>query len=219
MFTGIEVPFALAFLYPALNYWWFPKIKPDIEKEIKHESQEMEGVEIYDYHSVYHPPTYVNVNNIMVPIGGHTAKERKALLSKHISKDKQTVYFNYWQVDNDIDINKSFAKEAHINNYSALERTFKYYNIPVDNFAINLPLKVNYFNYKNGCYFHNVGGVATDKDLLIKKTLWSKRLPLTITVPIITGVCVGACWFHYAFSYGPYYPPFHPKRIKGYFKK
>ena len=98
MFTGIEVPFVFAFLYPGLNhYWWYPKLKPDVEKEIEKEDQEMDGVEMFDYHNESVPPVYVNLNNIILPVGGGMNRVTKVLLTKHISKDKEKEYGNKWQ--------------------------------------------------------------------------------------------------------------------------
>jgi hypothetical protein len=223
MITGLEIPFIFALLYPSLNYiWLWPKLKPDIEKEIEHEQQEMDGVEIWDYHNEYSPPIYLNLNNIVIPVGGYTSKVTKTLLTKHISKDKQKEYHQYYQIDNEEDSKRSHTKTSHINTQEAFVKTFKYYNIPTDRFAINLPLKINYYNYKNGFYLHRLGGIASDKEKLVKDVLWRKRLPLTITIPSITMLCFTACWLYYAISshsiYSePYYPPFHYKRINSYF--
>lgn len=225
MITGIEIPYLLALLYPGLNYiWLFPKIKPDVEKEIQHEPLEMDGVEIYDYHLQTAPPTYINVNNIMIPVGGSTFKEKKFLLSKHISTDKKKEYFNYSQIEDKNDINMSFTKESHINTQSALTKTFYHYRIPTDRFAINLPLQIKYYHYKNGFYIHKLGGVASNKNNLVKEVLWRKRLPLTITIPTIAGIGLVCSWAYYAiqpnYYYHPkYYAPFHYERIIGYFKK
>jgi hypothetical protein len=224
MFTGIELPFLAALLYPSLNFiWLFPKLKPEVEKEVEHEQQEMDGVEIWDYHMDTAPRAYVNVNNIIVPVGGGMNKVKKMLLSKHISKDKKKEYFNFHQIEDDVDIKQSHTKTSHINTQEAFRKTFKYYNIPTDRFAVNLPLMVKYYNYKNGLYIHKLGLVASSKDKLVKEILWRKRLPLTMTIPIIAGTCLTMCWFHYAFGYQSiyldlYYPPFHYKRIMGYFK-
>ena len=93
MITGIELPFLATLLYPSLNYYWlFPKLKPDVEKEVEHEQQEMDGVEMWDYHMETDPPVYVNLNNIILPVGGGMNKVKKMLLSKHISKDKKKEY-------------------------------------------------------------------------------------------------------------------------------
>lgn len=105
-------------------------------------------------------------------------------------------------------------------------KTFKYYNIPTDRFAVNLPLQVKYHNYKNGFYIHKLGNVASDKNKLVNDVLWRKRLPLTITIPTMAGMGLFCCWLYYAldstsnyYYYKPqYYPPFHYKRIMGYFK-
>jgi hypothetical protein len=222
MITGIEIPFTLALLYPGLNYiWLFPKLKPEVEKEIQHEAQEMDGVEMYDYHMESTAPTYVNVNNVMIPIGGGMNRVSKFLLSKHISKDKQKEYFNYLQIDDEADSKLSHTKTSHINTQAAFIKTFKYYNIPTDRFAVNLPLKIKYYNYKNGFYIHKIGYVASNKDKLVKEVLWRKRLPLTVTIPSIAVVCLTGCWFYYApkndYGWNTYYPPFHYKRIMGYF--
>ncbi len=224
MFTGIEFPYILALLYPSLNYvWWFPKISKKTENEIRHVPEEMHGIQIYHYQSVYHPPTYVNVSNVMVPIGGYTSKEKRPLYAKHISPDKKNEYFNYWQIDDNTDINMSFTHKSHINSDAALTHTFNTYNIPLDRFAINLPLEVRYYNYKNGMYLNNVAGVATDKSKLLKEVQWCKRLPWTMTVPITAASGLLTCWLYYGmqspYAATEYYPPFHPKRIKGYFKK
>lgn len=224
MFTGIEIPFEFAFIYPGLNYyWWYPKLKPDVEKEIEKEDQEMDGVEMWDYHNESIPPTYVNVNNIMVPVGGGIDRVTKMLLTKHISKDKQKEYFNFHQIEDETDAKLSRTKSSHINTQEAFIKTFKYYNISTDRFAVNLPLKINYYNYKNGFYIHKFGLVASDKNKLVKEVLWRKRLPLTVTVPVFAGTCLTLCWLHYAFvrnyNFSHYYPPFHPKRINNYFTK
>jgi hypothetical protein len=222
MFTGIEIPFIVALLYPSLTYYWlYPKIKPEVEKEIEHEQQEMDGVEMWDYHNETVPPTYINLNNIIVPVGGGMNRVTKILLTKHISKDKKKEYFNFHQLEDEADIKLSKTKSSHINTQEAFMKTFKYYNIPTDRFAINLPLKIDYYNYKNGFYIHKFGLVASSKDKLVKEILWRKRLPLTMTVPIIAGTCLTMCWLHYAlvrnYNFSNYYPPFHYKRIKGYF--
>lgn len=223
MITGIEIPYFFALLYPSLNYiWLFPKLKPNVEKEIEHELKPIDGVEIYDYQLETEPATYINVGNIMVPIGGGTFKDRRFLLSKHISTDKKQEYFNYRPIDDKIDINMSFTKESHINTHSALAKTFKHYLIPTDKFAINLPLHINYYHYKDGIYLHKIGLVGSNKDKLVQAVLWQKRLPFTMTIPIIAGAGLVCCWTYYAiqsdYSYYPkYYPPFHYKRIKSYF--
>lgn len=223
MITGIEIPSLLALLYPGLNYvWLFPKIKPDIEKEVQHEPLEMDGVEIYDYHTETVPPTYVNVNNIMIPVGGGADRVKKILLTKHISKDKKKEYFNYCQIEDKNDINMSFTKKSHINTHSSLEKTFRHYKIPTSNFAINLPLQIKYYNYKNGFYLHKLGGIASNRDKLVEEVLWRKRVPLTLTIPIVAGIGLFCSWAWYAIQpeysyYEKYYPPFHYKRIKSYF--
>jgi hypothetical protein len=148
------------------------------------------------------------------------------LLSKHISKDKKKEYFNFHQIEDELDAKQSHTKTSHINTQAAFEKTFKYYNIPTDRFAVNLPLMVKYHNYKYGLYIHKLGLIASSKDKLVSEVLWRKRLPLTMTVPIIATTCLTMCWFYYvldtagSYYYKPqYYPPFHPQRIKGYFKK
>ena len=228
MITGIEIPYLLAFLYPSLNHFWlWPKLKPDVEKEIEHEPQEMDGVEMYDYHNEYTPPIYANVNNIVIPVGGgYSSKVTKSLLTKHISKDKKKEYFNYHQIEDEDDSKLSHTKTSHINTQEAFIKTFKYYNIPTDRFAVNLPLKVKYYNYKNGFYIHKIGDIASNKDKLVKEVLWRRRMPLTITIPTIAGVGLLMCWGYYTLdsvgSYyykNQYYAPFHYKRIMGYFKK
>jgi hypothetical protein len=223
MITGLELPFIAALLYPSLSFYWlFPKIKPDVEKEIEHEQQEMDGVEMWDYHNEFIPPTYVNVNNIILPVGGGTDRVAKMLLTKHISKNKEKEYFNFHQIEDEVDTKLSKTKSSHINTQEAFVKTFKYYNIPTDRFAVTLPLKIDYYNYKNGFYIHKNGLVASNKEKLVKEILWRKRLPLTLTIPVIAGTCLTMCWVYYAISSeryysAPYYPPFHSKRIKGYF--
>lgn len=224
MITGIEVPYLLALLYPSLNYiWLWPKLKPDVEKEIEHEPQEMDGVEMYDYHTEYQAPVYTNINNIVIPVSvGNTYKVTKALLTKHISKDKKKEYFNFHQIEDESDYKLSHTKTSHINTQEAFVKTFKYYNIPTDRFAVNLPLKVYYHNYKNGFYIHRLGGIASNKDKLVKEVLWRRRMPLTVTIPAVAGMGLFCCWFYYAiqpdyYYYTKYYAPFHPYRIKSYF--
>jgi hypothetical protein len=224
MITGIEVPYLLAFFYPSLNYFWlWPKLKPDVEKEIEHEPEEMDGVEMYDYHTEYQAPVYANINNVVIPVvSGNTYKVTKALLTKHISKDKKKEYFNFHQIEDESDYKLSHTKTSHINTQEAFIKTFKYYNIPTDRFAVNLPLKVHYHNYKNGFYIHRLGGIASNKDKLVREVLWRRRMPLTITIPAIAGMGLFCCWFYYAiqpdyYYHTKYYAPFHPKRIKGYF--
>ena len=225
MITGLEIPYLLALLYPSLNYiWLWPKLKPSIEKEVEHEQQEMDGVEISDYHMETAPPVYVNVNNIVLPVGGGLHKEKKLLLTKHISKDKSKDYFNFSQIDDEEDTKQSLTKVSHINTHDALVKTFKYYKIPTDQFAINLPLQVKYHNYKNGFYIHRLGSIASNKDKLVREVLWRRRIPLTMTIPIVAGTSLFCCWFYYALDSAssyyyrePYYPPFHYKRINSYF--
>jgi hypothetical protein len=219
MYTGLEIPYFLALFYPALNWvWWFPKIRPDVEKEIQHESDETDGVEVYDYRSEYIPPTYINVNNISVPVGGYTTKEARLLVAKLISKEKQNEYFNYSQIESKVDLSMSFMKRSHINTHDALIKTFNYYKIPTDRFAINLPLKINYFHYKNGFYYHKFGLVASNKENLVQSVLWRKRLPYTFIIGSTAALGLSACWFHYWVSHRGYLPPFHPERLKSYYK-
>lgn len=220
MITGVEIPFIAALLYPSLTvYWLYPKLKPEVEKEVEHEQQEMDGVEMRDYHNETVPPTYVNINNIILPVGGGMDRVTKILLTNHISKDKKKEYFNFHQIEDETDTRLSKIKSSHINTQEVFKKTFKYYNIPTDRFAVNLPLKIDYYNYKNGLYIHKLGLVASDKDKLVREILWRKRLPLTVTVPIIAGTCLSLSWFYYTLEsdWSNYYPPFHYKRIKGYF--
>jgi hypothetical protein len=223
MITGLEIPFTLALLYPSLTvYWLYPKLKPEVEKEVEHEQQEMDGVEMWDYHNKTIPPTYINLNNIIVPVGGGMDRVTKMLLTKHISKDKKKEYFNFHQIEDEADIKLSKTKSSHINTQEAFKKTFRYYNIPTDKFAVNLPLKIKYYNYKNGFYIHKLGLVASNKDKLVREILWRKRLPLTMTIPTLAGLGLICCWTHYALQYDSiyikkYYPPFHYKRIMGYF--
>lgn len=195
MITGIEIPYLFALLYPSLNYvWLFPKLKAVIEKEVEHEPLEMDGVEISDYHTKTAAPTYVNVTNIMIPIGGGTYSEKKLLLTKQISKDKKKEYFNFCQIDVTDDIKESLTKTSHINTNSALTKTFHHYRIPVSRFAITLPLEVKYYNYKNGFYIHRQYGIASNKDRLVKEVLWRRRLPLSVSIPTVAGIGLVCCW-------------------------
>jgi hypothetical protein len=182
----------------------------------------MDGVEMAGY--------MVSIDNI-----------RKFLLLKHISKDKKKEYFNFLQIENYADLKLSHTKTGHIHTQDDFIKTFKYYNIPTDRFAVNLPLKVDCYNYKNGFYIHKSGYIASNKDKLVKEILWHKRLPLTMTIPAIAGFCLALLWSEFAsetsqrtigdmYDYDRYnfpsyscrsvcYPPFHYKRIEGYFTK
>jgi len=219
----IEIPFTLAFLYPALTYFWlYPKLKPVVEKEVEHEQQEMDGVEMEGYNMV-------------------SIDRMKTLLSKHISKDRKKEYSNFFQIKNKADSKLSHAGTGYVKTVIDFAETVGYYNIPADRFAVNLPLKVDYYNYKNGFYIHKSGYIASNKDKLVKEILWHKRLPLTMTIPAIAGFCLALLWSEFAsetsqrtigdmYDYDRYnfpsyscrsvcYPPFHYKRIEGYFTK
>jgi hypothetical protein len=128
MIIDLEIFFTFALLYP--------KIKADVE----HEEQEMDGVEMCDYYNESVSPTYVNVNNIILPVGGGMNRVIKILFTKHISKDKKKEYCNFYQIEDEVDTKLSQTKTSHINTQEAFIKTFKYYNIPTDIFAINLPL-------------------------------------------------------------------------------
>lgn len=225
-----EIPFTLAFLYPGLTYFWlYPKLKPVIEKEVEHEKQEMDGIKMEGYN--------------MVSIG-----RMKILLSKHISKDKKKEYSNLFQIEDKADSKLSHIGTTFDYNQNALFiDTYKYYNILPSKvkFTNDLPLKLDYYNYKNGFYIHKSGYIASNKDKLVKEILWHKRLPLTMTIPAIAGFSLTFLWLNFAADslklswwnsvvestqdgmvYRQYYhplhynyPPFHYKRIEGYFTK
>jgi hypothetical protein len=222
MITGLEIPFLAAFLYPSLNYIkLFPKLKPTIEKEIEHVQQEMDGIEIYTCDTKYAAPIYISLYYVNIPVGGSASKKYNLLYAKHMSKDKKKEFYNFHQIKDKTDNKLNYKATKYINTEEAFLTTFKDYNIPNDQIEVTLPLKINYYNYKNGVYIHNLGVSASNKDTLVKEICWRKRLPLSVTIPIIATTCLVSCWIYYkvenkSYSKG-YYPPFHPKRIKGYF--
>lgn len=217
----VEIPITLAYLYPSLNLSWFKKHRPVVEKEITYEPNPLEGIEIYKYVTKYTSPTYVNVGNIILPINNSdTYQEHKLLTTKYYNKEK--TYTMYNSIDED---NKSVIE--HINTPSSLTETFKKYNICENEYSITLPLKINHYNYTKGAYLHNSGILSGNKDKLIKKVLFDRRLPLSITIPSIATAYVACCWIKYylynsynsTYNYhSDYYPPFHYKRFKNNFK-
>lgn len=227
MITGIEIPYVFALLYPSFNvFWWDPKLRPEVQKEIEHIDEPIYGIEIKDCHTKTYQPIYLNIKGfpMLLPLGGGTATNYKYLLSRHISNDKKKEYHNYCQIEDQADISMSFTKEGYINSYLSLLKICKQYNIPEDSFKINLPLKVKYYHYKDGLYLHKHGFVASNKHKLIDEILWRKRLPLTVTIPTIAGISLLCCWLEYytqkEYRYiSLYYPPFHYERIIGYFQK
>jgi hypothetical protein len=219
MISGIEAPFMFAFFYPYLNYvWWFPKQKPEIEREIFHRSEETNGIEIYEYYSQYIPPTYVTVGTVNVPVGGYTTQETRSILSRHICKGCDGGgYYNYYQVNNKADRSASFLRIGHINDYDGFNALFNNYMIPKDKVRVKLPLLVEYYKYKDGIYFHqNTGLVASNKNSLVQAVLWRKRLPFSLTIPAGAILCLSMSWVHYGLMPHQGLPPFHLKRLQKY---
>jgi len=235
MFTGIEIPFTFALLYPTLNYLWFPIKKKEIEKEIKYEPNQLKGIELYNYEIKKSGPTYVLINNVNVAIpNNNTYREENKYLSKHLILDQKKSdpnhYNDFWQINDKEDIGKSLVMTKTIVNKKMLDKILKNYDI-TDQDKTNFPLKANIHKYKNGAYYiyvhrykncayHKAALIATDKEKLIKYIFWnSKRLPFTSTVFSIGVTGLSLLWFDYAFyystsSYKPTdYPPFHYKRF------
>lgn len=121
----------------------------------------MDGVEMWDYRNESVPPTYVNV---IIILPGRVGMNRVTKIL--LTKDKKKEYCNFHQIEDEVDTKLSQTKTSHINTQEAFIKTFKYYNIPTDRFAINLSLKVNYYNYKNGFYINRIGLVESDKNKL-----------------------------------------------------
>jgi hypothetical protein len=66
-----------------------------------------------------------------------------------------------------------------------------------------------------------MGLCATSKNKLVKDILWRKRLPLSITIPVVSGLSLICIWTTYLFEMNSdkkYYPPFHAKRVFNYCK-
>ncbi len=220
MITYIEVPYIIALFYPWLNpLWWFPKKQLQIEREIKHESEPFEGVEVYIYEIKQDAPIFVNVNNVIVPIdNGRSHQESKLILSKQNSLMSKKEYFNYFQINDEDDKKASFTSKTYINTQEDFVNTFKKYKIPINSQIITLPLKIKNYNYKNGLYLHDIGLVASNKERLINDVLFKKRLPLSLTIGGLAVTGLAFSWFYYSMfnSYKTYYPPFHPERLKKY---
>jgi hypothetical protein len=217
MIIGAEIPILLSLSYPALNYiWWFPKIKKTVENEILHIPEETRGIEVYDYHKTFIPPSYINVNNVSVPVGGYFTTECRFLCSnfKTISNSNHT---NYIQINNKEDLAKTFLSKSYINTNQELIEIFEKYSIPTQKYRITLPLKVHYYHYKQGFYAHQIGTLSTNRDLVLKDILWYKRLPFSLTVPLIGGIILQLMWADYMlgniFTAPNSYPPFHIKKI------
>lgn len=206
-----ELPFLAAFLYPTLNQlWWWKRITPHIEKEIQYESKPMYGVELLTYENKHIPPTYINVGGVMVPVdNGDTYAELKRILTKHISTDGHTEYVQYAPVLQET----CREKEIHIHTPVVFEKMIAKYAINPETLRFTFPLKVNYYTYPNGVYLHkHCAFSASNRQELIKAVQWEYRLPLTMTIPIVAGVVLGAWWIKYGICDGAY-PPFHYKRL------
>lgn len=221
---GAEIPFLMAFLYPFLNYLvWFPMKRPELEDAIIHEPSALRGIQLYSFHTYKESPYYVNVNNIMIPVQGDMRTETRDLTAKHLTSTK-TSYTNYWQIDHDTDVSKSFQSSQYLNTPDDASAIFQAYTIPMKDFRITLPLKVETYRYPHGAYLYQPYGLlATEKGLLVENILWRKRLPLTLTVPAVAATMLAFCWMHGWMQYYPmnhplgYAPPFHPQRIRDYF--
>ena len=220
-----EIPITLAFLYPSLNLWWFKKNLPIVEKEIIHESN-VEGIEIYKYVNKHTSPTYVNVGHVMLPINNSESyQECKLFNSKYFNNDK--IYNMYSSIDED-----KISSIKHINTSHSLHKIFKKYNMNENEHSITLPLKMNHYNYTNGAYLHNSGILSGNRDKLIKKVLFNKRLPLTLTIASVATAYLAGSWIKYYYNsqydyynsqyeyykYTTCYPPFHYKRFQNNFK-
>lgn len=200
MITGVEIPFTLALLYPVLNHlWWLYQIKPDIEKEIVHEPEEISGTEIYSKSSNY-------VWSLIYSSHKEPNKSIDKYRQFRCVEDEVSTYLTYYE---------------HINSYNVLPHILKSYNVLLSDIPITtLPIRVTHYNYKNGIYYHSrYKLLSSDKHSLLKALQWRKRLPQFLTIPFVAGVSLAFCWLKYRPNDIPtYYPPFHPKRIKNYFK-
>jgi hypothetical protein len=184
-----ELPLFAALLYPSLNIWLYIKLKPNIENEIEYTKETLNSVEIHDYEVINEAPFYVNINNIMLPIPKPVRKEERLLLTKFISNNKELEYDNYAYIDSDTTRSKTHT--SHINDYNTYKEVSKTYNFQPDNISINFPLVAHYYKYNNGIYIHNkMRFISSNKQKLVKSILWEKRLPLTLTIPTIAGLCL-----------------------------
>lgn len=219
MIPGIEIPFALAFLYPALNLLTKKEKLKEIDNELIHEKEELEGIEMYGFEEKYNPPFTIIVGIVGVPIAGSNYKDTSYIGSSYVSKLSNKQYIKYYQLD-------SSTSTSYINTQELLNNTLIKFKISMDEYPFSLPLKMNYTHFKSGAYFHSSSGyMSGNKDRLVKQVLWTKRVPFTLTVPIIAGTCMCVCLVRYLFdkSYPPLYekpylPPFHPTRVSSYFK-
>lgn len=223
-----EIPYTIALLYPCINhFWWNARIRKEVEEKIKHNTKEFRGIEIFREKSDYVAPTFVQVGSVMVPVGGGKTTNNEIVASAYISTDNKDVFVCFRTVDIGTESSRTFT--GYINNNRHLEKTCKYYNLNSSSIPAIFPLSINKYYYKNGIYSYSgtISKISANRENLIKEVLWHKRMPLTITIPTIAGLCITGGWLrYYMFEKGrgnysaySYYPPFHYKRIARYFNE
>jgi hypothetical protein len=207
----MEYALTLAVLYPGMNYFWWHKLRPEIEQECKHESSSpIETIELYNDVDEFIPPIYVGSPNIGVPIGGSIYKKEQNIYSAFNTKDQ--IFRNYEFVGN-----KDYTTKF-INSMEHFEKISKMYDIPTDAFPINFPIQIHTSTLSKGIYYNQKYGMAGhNKDILVKEILNKRcRLPFSTIIPLIAIGYLGYRWIYYGLDiiyneYKPYYPPFHPK--------
>jgi hypothetical protein len=224
MFTYIEIPLSLSILYPCASYAYLLKKRPQIEAQIIHEKEEIDGIEIHNHQPSNTTSGYSVINTILNTIvNPHITRSTTFHASKYILLHTKKEYVNYIQIPEEADEQHGYVKTRSVKSEADYIRNYQQYSIVLNRARVRFPLEAKHYHYKDGLYLHHCGYIATDKTKLLSSILWKKRQPLTIMLPYTTFYCLTLSWSYYGIMYkhnsirrNQYYPPFHPTRLKNY---
>lgn len=164
-------------------------MRPEYEKTIFECDGSAEGQELFMQETRTQMPVYAGNQNVHIPIGGGTSTEWKSVINIHIIDNKY--YINFSPLND-----KPFYKgTTYLNSHAEalqLLRTYKCENkVP-----IQIPMKVRHTIIPGPRLYldKHTGLIANNRNKLLKDIMWTRRLPGTITIPLVASLIGLAVW-------------------------
>lgn len=193
--------------YPLLSAAYAHYMKPKVEKEIVEYDGTTNGISVMREVTTSNTsmPVFANIGNVSVPIGGgHTthSKEWETMITSFIiekSPGQKKILINAKpnaipkkEVDMRTEYPDSYLHGSwknsigeNITHEPSLYKIFDEYEIR-GKFPIVFPMRIDYYKIKAPQIYHHppTGYLHSVRNALVKDTLFRKRLPGTIGIPL-----------------------------------
>lgn len=148
-----------------------------------------EGHELFVQETHNQMPIYAGNQNVHIPIGGGSVTKWKSLINIHVIDNKY--YINFSPLND-----KQFYKDTtYLNSHAEALQLLKTYKCE-NKVPILLPIKVHH-TFIPGPHLYldkHTGLMANNRTQLIRDIMWKRRLPGTITIPLMASVAGLAVW-------------------------